>query len=119
MRLAMAQLDQRVGDVAANARAILDAVDSARRAHAQLVVTPELSVSGYPPEDLVLRPAFIDACARELAAIAGAIIAFFLLALTWSVLGWVDIVATAPGKIVPTGRSKVIQSLDSGIVQKS
>jgi len=73
MRLAMAQLDQRVGDVAANARAILDAVDSARRAHAQLVVTPELSVSGYPPEDLVLRPAFIDACARELAAIAGAI----------------------------------------------
>ena len=49
-------------------------------------------------------------------AIAGAIIAFFVLALTWSVLGWVDIVATAPGKIVPTGRSKLIQSLDSGIV---
>jgi hemolysin D len=49
-------------------------------------------------------------------AIAGAIIAFFVLALTWAVLGWVDIVATAPGKIVPTGRSKVIQPLDSGIV---
>src|SRR5262245_59642443 len=49
-------------------------------------------------------------------ATAGAIIAFFVLALTWSVFGWVDVVATAPGKIVPTGRSKVIQSLDSGIV---
>ena len=49
-------------------------------------------------------------------SIAGAIIAFFVLALIWAVLGWVDIVATAPGKIVPTGRSKVIQPLDSGIV---
>jgi membrane fusion protein, hemolysin D len=49
-------------------------------------------------------------------AIAGAIITFFVLALTWAVLGWVDIVATAPGKIVPAGRSKVIQPLDSGIV---
>src|SRR5262250_2255322 len=36
-------------------------------------------------------------------AIGGTIIAFFVLALTWAVLGWVDIVATAPGKIVPTG----------------
>ena len=34
-----------------------------------LVVTPELSLCGYPPEDLVLRPAFIDACASELAAL--------------------------------------------------
>lgn len=49
-------------------------------------------------------------------AIAGAIIAFFVLALAWSVFGSVDIVATAPGRIVPTGRSKVVQSLDSGIV---
>src|SRR5262249_35161907 len=49
-------------------------------------------------------------------AIGGTIIAFFVLALTWAVLGGVDIVATAPGRIVPTGRSKVIQPLDSGIV---
>src|SRR3982750_1285786 len=73
MRLAMAQLDQRVGDLPANARAILDAVGSARRANAELVVTPELSLCGYPPEDLLLRPAFVDACARELAALAAAI----------------------------------------------
>jgi hemolysin D len=50
-------------------------------------------------------------------AIAGAIIAFFVLALAWAVFGRVDIVATAPGKIVPTGRTKVIQPLDSGIVR--
>ena len=73
MRLAMAQLDQRVGDLPANARAILDAVRAARRANAELVVTPELSLCGYPPEDLLLRPAFVDACSRELAALAAAV----------------------------------------------
>jgi len=73
MRIAVAQLDQVVGDLTGNARRILDAVDAGRRDGAALVVTPELSLCGYPPEDLVLRPAFIDACARELAAIAGAV----------------------------------------------
>ena len=73
MRLAIAQLDQHVGDLSANARAILDAVGSARRANAELVVTPELSLCGYPPEDLLLRPAFVDACSRELLALAAAI----------------------------------------------
>ena len=64
MQLAIAQLDQRVGDLAANARGILAAVAEAERAGATLVVTPELSLCGYPPEDLLLRPAFLDACAR-------------------------------------------------------
>ena len=70
MRVAIAQLNQRVGDPAGNARAILDAAAAGRRAGATLIVTPELSLCGYPPEDLVLRPAFIDACARELTALA-------------------------------------------------
>ena len=70
MRAAIAQLNQRVGDPAANARGILQAVAEGRRAGAALIVTPELSLCGYPPEDLVLRPAFVDACARELAALA-------------------------------------------------
>jgi NAD+ synthetase len=73
MRIAVAQLDQVVGDLTGNARRILDAVDAGRRDGAALVVTPELSLCGYPPEDLVLRPAFIDACARELAAIAATV----------------------------------------------
>ena len=70
MQLAIAQLNQRVGDLAANARGILDAVAEAERGGAALVVTPELSLTGYPPEDLLLRPAFVDACAAELAALA-------------------------------------------------
>ena len=61
---------RRVGDLPANARRILDAAAQGRAAGASLVVTPELSLCGYPPEDLVLRPAFLDACARELAALA-------------------------------------------------
>jgi NAD+ synthetase len=70
MRMALAQLNQTLGDVAANARTLLDAIDAGRRAGASLVVTPELSLCGYPPEDLLLRPAFVDACAAELAALA-------------------------------------------------
>jgi NAD+ synthase (glutamine-hydrolysing) len=73
MQIAIAQLDQVIGDLAGNARAILAATKAASASGAALVVTPELSLSGYPPEDLVLRPAFIDACARELGALAAAI----------------------------------------------
>jgi hemolysin D len=50
-------------------------------------------------------------------AIGATIIVVFLLALTWAGLGWVDIVATAPGKIIPSGRSKVIQPFETGIVR--
>jgi NAD+ synthetase len=70
MRIAMAQLNQKLGDLAGNARALLAAIAEGRRDGASLVVTPELSLCGYPPEDLVLRPAFLDACAAELAALA-------------------------------------------------
>ena len=70
MRIALAQLDQTLGDLRGNAAAIVDAIEAGRRAGAALVVTPELSLCGYPPEDLLLRPAFLDACAAELAALA-------------------------------------------------
>jgi hemolysin D len=49
--------------------------------------------------------------------IAATIIAFFVIALLWACIGTVDIIATAPGKIVPTGRTKVIQPLESGVVR--
>jgi NAD+ synthase (glutamine-hydrolysing) len=75
MQAAIAQLNQTVGDLPANARGILDAAAHARAAGASLTVTPELSLCGYPPEDLVLRPAFLDACASELAALAAQITA--------------------------------------------
>src|SRR6476469_11097812 len=70
MRMALAQLNQRLGDLAGNAGSLLAAIEAGRRAGAALVVTPELSLCGYPPEDLLLRPAFLDACAAELAALA-------------------------------------------------
>jgi hemolysin D len=50
-------------------------------------------------------------------AIGATIIAVFLLALAWASLGSVDIVATAPGKIIPSGRSKVIQPFETGVVR--
>src|SRR5438046_5762560 len=70
MRIALAQLDCVVGDMAGNAARILGAIDDAQRGAADLVVTPELSLCGYPPEDLLLRPAFLDACADELERLA-------------------------------------------------
>ncbi len=79
MRLAIAQLNQAVGDLRANSRRILDAAAQARAAGASIVVTPELSLCGYPPEDLVLRPAFLDACASELAALAAQVTSGVLL----------------------------------------
>src|SRR4051794_40817446 len=48
--------------------------------------------------------------------IAGTLIAFFLIALGWAIFGRIDIIATAQGKIVPVGRIKVIQPLETGMV---
>jgi NAD+ synthase (glutamine-hydrolysing) len=73
VRIAIAQLNQVVGDLAGNAARILDAVAEGERGGADLVVTPELSLCGYPPEDLVLRPAFLAACAQELQKLASKI----------------------------------------------
>src|SRR5215471_7843471 len=50
-------------------------------------------------------------------AIGGSILACFCLALAWAAWGSIDIVATAPGKIIPSGRSKVIQPFETGVVR--
>ena len=70
MRIALAQLDLTVGALRENRARIADACADAARQGADLVVAPELALSGYPPEDLVLRPSFLAACARELDALA-------------------------------------------------
>jgi len=78
VRLALAQMNSVVGDLDRNAAAIRQRVDDARAAGADLVIFPELSVTGYPPEDLLLRPAFIRAARRhveELATAADGIVA--------------------------------------------
>ncbi|MGV8712989.1 MAG: NAD+ synthase [Nitrosomonas sp.] len=62
MRIAIAQINCTVGDIAGNAAQILKAVDQAKKAGAQLVITPELALSGYPPVDLLLREIFCQSC---------------------------------------------------------
>src|SRR5437773_11769477 len=61
LRLAMAQINVVVGDVDGNAQKILDWMDRARDVDADIVTFPELALPGYPPEDLLLKPQFIDA----------------------------------------------------------
>src|SRR5579885_936171 len=70
MRLALAQIDPVVGDLEGNRSLILARVEEARAVHADLVVLPELAVTGYPPEDLLLRPGFVRAARRSLDRIA-------------------------------------------------
>jgi NAD+ synthase (glutamine-hydrolysing) len=73
LRIALAQFDFPVGDVAGNAARIADLVAQARDEFgAGLVLFPELALSGYPPEDLLLRPAFLADCEAALARIAAA-----------------------------------------------
>jgi NAD+ synthase (glutamine-hydrolysing) len=70
MRLALAQIDPTVGDLEGNRELILAHIDEAREAGADLVVLPELAVTGYPPEDLLLRPGFVRAARGSLDQIA-------------------------------------------------
>ncbi len=72
LKIAVAQINCTVGDLAGNARRILQAAREAAAGGAELLVTPELALCGYPPEDLLLRPDFYRACARELSALAAA-----------------------------------------------
>ena len=70
LRFALAQTDFPVGAVAANAGRMRDLIANARDGGAALVAFPELAICGYPPEDLLLRPTFLRACAREVDALA-------------------------------------------------
>ena len=70
MRLALVQTNPVVGDLDGNRALILERLEEAKRAGADLVVFPELAVTGYPPEDLLLRPGFIRAAEASLAEIA-------------------------------------------------
>ncbi|MEZ6852191.1 NAD+ synthase [Halodesulfovibrio aestuarii] len=70
MKVALLQLNPVVGDVSGNIIKIVEAVKKAAKDGAQLCVTPELSVCGYPPRDLLLRQDFIDGCQSSLKALA-------------------------------------------------
>jgi NAD+ synthase (glutamine-hydrolysing) len=70
MRLALAQMNTVVGDLDGNRDRIVARLEEAREAGAELVLFPELAVTGYPPEDLLLRPGFLRAAAKALDSIA-------------------------------------------------
>jgi NAD+ synthetase len=71
--IAAAQINCTVGDLSGNAARILEYTARARAAGADLVLTPELSLCGYPPEDLVLREGFLADCRRELEQLAAGV----------------------------------------------
>ncbi len=84
LRLALAQCNVTVGDLPGNERRLEEAVRAAQAWRADVVLTPELAVTGYPPEDLLLKPRFIDdnlAVLRRLAGAASGLVA---------VVGFVD-----------------------------
>ena len=70
LRIALAQVNFRVGDITGNSKKILKWVEKARRTRADLVAFPELAISGYPPEDLLLKKHFLADCADALGALA-------------------------------------------------
>ena len=70
LRITLAQLNQSVGDLAANAAAMLAARERAKTS--DLIVFPEMQLIGYPPEDLILKPALIERAAAEIELLAKA-----------------------------------------------
>ncbi len=70
LAIAVAQINQIVGDISGNTRRIVDAMAEAKAQGAQLMLTPELSICGYPPEDLLLRADFFEACRHAVESLA-------------------------------------------------
>ena len=99
IRIAVAQCNFVVGDLAGNARRIVEAAHTAHAQGAQVLLTPELAICGYAAEDLFLRPAFVDACDDAVQTVA---------AQTAHLLGLHIVVGQplpAPGTTARAGRS--------------
>jgi NAD+ synthase (glutamine-hydrolysing) len=72
LEIALCQIDPTVGDIAGNERKVLEGLDSAVKAGAQLVLFPELVITGYPPEDLLLKEHFLADARAALERVAAA-----------------------------------------------
>lgn len=70
MKIAIAQLNPTIGDITNNAKQIIAAAEDAAKQNVRLLLTPELSLCGYPPRDLLLYPDFVESMSQELQAIA-------------------------------------------------
>src|ERR1043165_9097745 len=92
---------------------------SAEQSSAQIIPLPRRAAAMRPEEREFLPAALeiVETPASPLGrAVAGTLMLFFVFAVAWACFGHIDIIATAQGKIVPTGRVKVIQPLDAGVV---
>ncbi|NES02296.1 MAG: NAD+ synthase [Okeania sp. SIO2F4] len=70
MKIAIAQLNPIIGDISGNAKLILEAAQKAQSLDTKLMITPELSLIGYPPRDLLIYPSLIEAAGVELEGLA-------------------------------------------------
>jgi len=70
MKIAIAQLNPTIGDIHSNAQKILTAAHRAASEGVRLLLTPELSLCGYPPRDLLLDPSFVATMAKQLSELA-------------------------------------------------
>lgn len=66
MKIAVAQFNATVGDLAGNTDQVIKLIAEARAARADILLVPELTIAGYPPEDLLLRPSFYQACNEQM-----------------------------------------------------
>ncbi|KLR61766.1 NAD+ synthetase [Actinobacteria bacterium IMCC26207] len=86
LRVAMCQLNLRVGDLAGNMAALSQAYDQAEAAGADIALFPELAACGYPPEDLLLKPGFVDDLQDAVAEFARCITGHCT-----AIVGWVEV----------------------------
>ncbi|MGD1919234.1 MAG: nitrilase-related carbon-nitrogen hydrolase, partial [Pleurocapsa sp.] len=70
MKITIAQLNPTIGDITNNAQQIITAAKNAAKQNTRLLLTPELSLCGYPPRDLLLYPGFVELMSNELKEIA-------------------------------------------------
>jgi NAD+ synthase (glutamine-hydrolysing) len=70
MKISLAQINPTVGDIQSNYKLIVKHAKIAQKSNAEILITPELSICGYPPEDLLLNKAFIEECNNGLLKIA-------------------------------------------------
>ena len=95
LRLALAQINPTVGDLAGNAALIIESVKAAKDGGAHIVVFPEMVLTGYPVEDLALRPSFQDGSKKALAELATQLDSEIV-----SIVGYLDQVDGKPQNMV-------------------
>ena len=95
LRIALAQVNPTVGDLAANAALVRQNVAAAQSAGAHIVVFPEMVLTGYPVEDLALRPSFQSACQAAIAELASELTGEIV-----AIVGYLDQVNGAPQNMV-------------------